>query len=1081
VASIAAEGRAALADRLARLPAQRRAVLQQLLGAESTAGPRPRPAGARVPLSHGQQRLWLLDRLTPGNVAYNESNFMRLRYAVDAGVMKRALDEIVRRHEVLRTGFPAVDEEPEQRIVAGVSLELPVRDLRQLPAAEREAEAFRQAAIDARVPFDIASAPLLRASLYRVGETDFIFALTMHHLICDGWSMGVMTAEMSVLYWSFVQGRPSPLPELPLQYGDFALWQRRSAPLQGQVAYWHRQLADLPLLELHADRPRPAEFTFRGARHPLAIEGPLLRGLLQLCEREGVTLFVLLLGAFYSLLHRYTGIDDLRVGTPVVGRDRPELEPLIGFFINTLVLRTHLEGDPSFLDVLQRVRETTLAALSHQGLPFEQILQELNPPRDKSRNPLFQIAFQLYQTQAPAGPPDAVLPFVPLATGICKFDLSMELIRIGTDVHGHVEYNTDLFESARMERLVQHYCRLLEGIVADPGQRISHLPLLDPEALQRLLLDGNDTATDFARNSSVPQVFDHVAATHADDPAVSCGDATLSYRELAQQSRDVAGLLLHNGVGRGDPVGVYLDRCVDLPGVLLGVLRAGAAYVPLDPAYPAQRLAWMAADCGARIVLASRRRMPTLEGPVGTLAIEDAPRAPEPPAIAPAPDDLAYLLYTSGTTGLPKGVAVSHRNILRTVTGTRCLGLEAGRSVLQFAPVAFDASTFEIWGPLLCGGQLVMHPPGLPTLEALGRFIRDRRIDTAFLTTGLFRQLIETCPADLRGLSVLLTGGEAMPVATARAAWKALPRTRLFNMYGPTECTTFATAYPMVDPDEIGATVPIGRPVTNTTAYVLDGRGNPVPIGIPGELHLGGEGVAQGYWQRPELTAQQFIEDRFAGRPGARLYRTGDIVERRADGNLLFIGRRDRQVKLNGYRIELAEVEAALERHESVSCAAALVTGRESPHLAAFVEPVAGARLEVQELAHFLSGQLPSHMRPERIEVLDRLPVTSVGKLDHDALATRAAVCHSGDAGNAPPRTATEQRLARLWEDLLDAQDVGVADNFFRLGGHSLAATRLLSRVRHHFQVDVSMRSFFDDPTVAGLAATIEASQPGGP
>lgn len=1082
MASLPAEDPVALADRLAHLPPQRRAALEQLLGARHASGPRPRPAGARIPLSYGQQRLWLLDRLTPGSVAYNESNFMRLRYAVDTGILKRVLNEIVRRHEVLRTGFPTVDEQPVQQVAATLTLELPLRDLRLLPAAQREAEALRQAAHDARIPFDITKPPLLRASLYRLAESDYLLALTMHHLICDGWSMGVMTVELSTLYWSFVQGRPSPLPEPALQYGDFALWQRQSAAPRAQMAYWQRQLANLPPLELPADFPRPAEFTFRGDRQPLAIEGPLMRRLLQVCEREGATLFMLLLGAFYTLLHRYTGADDLQVGSPVAGRSRPELEPLIGFFINTLVLRTSLAGNPPFVEVLNRVRETTLTALAHQDLPFEQILQELNPPRDKSRNALFQIAFQLFQAPGAAGlQQDALLPFVPLATGICKFDLSMELIWTESEIRGHIEYNTDLFGPARMARLARHYLRLLEGIVADPAQRISQLPLLDPTELQQVLTQGNDTATDFPRDSSVPEVFDRMAHAHGDAPAVVGADATLSYQELAQQSRRVASLLVQQGIGRGDPVGVYLDRCATLPAVLLGVLRAGAAYVPLDPTYPTARVAWMAADCRARVILASRALLPAMEGSVRVLTIEDAPGEAQALSVVPEPDDLAYLMYTSGSTGVPKGVGVSHRNVLRTVTGTQWLGLGPGRAVLQFAPVSFDASTFEIWGPLLNGGRLVVPPPGLPTIEALGQFIREQRIDTAFLTTALFRQLIEACPNELRGLSVLLAGGEPMPVATMRAAWKALPRTSLFNMYGPTECTTFATGYAVTDPDDIGATVPIGRPVTNTTAYVLDAERNPVPVGIPGALHLGGEGVAQGYWQRPELTAQQFIEDPFDARPGARLYRTGDIVERLEDGNLLFIGRRDRQVKFNGYRIELAEIETALERHASVSAAVALVTKGESRHLVAFVEQAAGCRVVVEELGHFLAGRLPAHMRPARIEVLDRLPVTPVGKLDRDDLAARAATCLSGNAENAPPRTAMEQRLAHLWEELLEVREVGVADNFFRLGGHSLAATRLLSRVRHHFGVDVSMRRFFDDPTVAGLAAAVEALQPGKP
>jgi amino acid adenylation domain-containing protein len=1070
---------AALADRLSRLPAERQRVFRHLLAKDSERPLGPRPAGAPVPLTFGQQRLWLLDRLVPGNCAYNETNYLRFPYAVDVDALRFAINEIVRRHEILRTCFQFIDEQPRQVVAGALTVDIPLIDLRQLPAHEREAEALRLAAERSRVPFDLAQVPLVRASIYRLDGAEFLLAVTLHHIVCDGWSLGVLVVELLVLYLSRVTGKPSPLPNLPVQYGDFAVWQRQSSAAPGivrQLSYWRRQLADLPRLDLPADRPRPAEFTFRGARQPLHISATRHDALRAFCKRENVTVFTVLLAAFYVLLHRYSGQDDLPVGSPIGGRHHKQLEPLIGHFVNPVVLRANLAGNPRFVELLAGVRDMVSAALANQDVAFDRIVEELQPARDKSRNPLFQITFQVFEVGAPGFAEEAVPPFVPVESGISKFDLAVELgVRDETALEGHIEYNTDLFDAWRIERLAAHYLTLLDGILADPSQRVSELPMLTREELHQL--DGwNHTSSDYPRDKTIPQMFAAVAAVQPAAAAVRFGNAELSYRELSSLSDRVAHHLLARGVSRGEPVAVFLERGLDMPAVLLGILKAGAAFVPLDPGYPPARLSHMLSASGARHVVsvaAGAAQPPFAAEMIDVSAVLRADAPIDPPPLISAPEDIAYIMYTSGSTGVPKGVAVTHRNILRTVLNVRYLDWGQQASVLQFSSTSFDASTFEIWGSLLNGGVLVLHPPDSATLDSLGRFIADARIDILFMTTALFREMVERCPDYLRSVGQILTGGEAMRLSTAKAAWVALPRSRLANVYGPTECTTFATSFPITDPELLGGTVPIGRPIDNTSAFLLDRYGNRVPVGIPGELYLGGDGVAQGYWREPELTAESFVPDRFSGADGGRLYRTGDLAAFRPDGNIVFLGRRDRQIKLSGYRIELEEIEAVLEGHPDVAKAAVVVTGDDPPRLVAFVAASADAR--PTDLRDFLMARLPAYMVPAQVQVCDELPLTPTGKLDRAALEQQIAPV-SGQGGKAPPRTATEIALANMWQELLRAEGIGLDDNFFDLGGHSLAATRLLSRVRDRFRVDVTMRSFFDRPTVGGLAELISAA-----
>lgn len=1083
------EDKASLARRLAALPVGQQAALRQLLKQkpQKPQAIKPRPRGAPdAPLSFGQERLWLLDQLTHGKAAYNESNLIELPFALDVDVFRRAVNEIVRRHEALRTAIRVANEELSQHVTTYLTLDIPLVDLRHLPGQERKSQALRLAAEQSSVSFDLRHAPLLRASLYRLEERNYLFALTMHHLICDGWSMGVFAVELTTLYYCFATGKDSPLPELKIQYPDFANWQREvydEKSLAPQLLYWREQLTALPQLELPTDRARPAEFSFRGARCELKITGSLYRSLLSLCERESVTLFMLLLAALYVLLHRYTGQDDIAVGSPTANRERRELEPLIGFFVNTLVLRAKVDGESSFRSFLSRVREILLAAFAHQEVPFERVIRELQPPQDKSRNPLYQVAFQLFQRpNAPGISRDTVLPFEPLATGIAKFDLTLDLIWTDDEIKGHIDYNTDLFDDARIRRMIGHYTRLLESIVADPTRRLSELEILTADETHQLLVAWNTTDHSYDRAANIPDVFRARATSKPDHVAAEFGEDMLTYGELERRSDHVAKLLSAAGVGHGELVGLYLNRCLDLPVALLGILKAGAAYVPLDPAYPRERLTYLLADSGARTILTINRHQHELSDYDAQLIFIDGEQLADGGTPTPSrPLDAgatAYIMYTSGTTGLPKGVAVTHRNILRLVDGVGWIKLKAHDRVLHFAPLAFDASTFEIWSCLLSGATLIIAPPELMSLDELGGFIRHRKIGALFLTTSLFRQLVESNAGDLRAVKVLIFGGEAMPASLAKEAWKQLPRARLTNAYGPTECTTFASFYPITNPDAFGENLPIGRPMHNTTFYILDKYGNPVPVGVPGELYIGGDGVAQGYWRQPDLTAHSFVPDRFRGAADARLYRTGDIVAYREDGNVLFLGRRDRQIKLSGYRIELGEVETAIVAHSDVSCAA-VVLDEDHTCLVAFVELSPGRQLTFSKLREFLANLIPHYMIPSQLHIVDKLFVTPNGKIDYRKLASSISTRAPTYNEDVPPRDEIERKLCDIWGELLHAERVAITDNFFELGGQSLIATRLLSRVRESFRTEVTMRDFFDNPTVAGLSAIIKAGGSG--
>jgi amino acid adenylation domain-containing protein len=941
-----------LSQRIANLAPEKRALLEQRLkerrASANTEQAFPRRDTSVPPLSFAQQRLWFLDQFKPNSPLYNVPEpAVRIRGGLNVAAVQQALDAIVARHEALRTTFTTVNGNPVQVINEHRQVKLEVIDLSTWPEAEREAETHRVLDSEAQHPFNLSRDPMLRAALLRLGKEEHVLLLVMHHIAADYWSTGVLFREFAAFYTSFAMGWALSLPELPIQYADYAIWHRQwlqGARLETQLAYWKQQLAGAPpVLELPTDRPRPLAQTYRGARQALELSPALTRALKALSLQERITLFMTLLAAFQTLLHRYTGQDDIVVGSTIAGRNRPELEGLIGFFVNTLALRADLSGNPTFRELLGRVHEVALGAYAHQELPFEQLVEELQPTRSLSYEPLFQVMFEFQNFPRALELPGLELSPLDVHTGTAKFDVSLELRQRAEDICGWFEYNTDLFEAATMARLAGHFQSLLEGIVAHPEQRLSDLPLLTPAERQQLLVAWNATAADYPQDQYLQQLFEAQAARTPDAVAVVCEDQQLTYRELNRRANQLAHYLRGHGVGPEVLVGICMERSLELVVGLLGILKAGGAYVPLDPAYPPARLAFMLDDSQAPVLLTHQcllAGLPAHQAQVVCLDADWGAIAQEPeenPARGTAADPLAYVIYTSGSTGQPKGVQIPHRAVVNFLESMRQQpGLREHDVLLAVTTLSFDIAALEVFLPLIVGARVVLASRAVATDgRQLLQTLADSQATVMQATPATWRLLLEAGWAGSPQLTVLC-GGEALPrelaqplLARAAAVW---------NLYGPTE-TTIWSAVAQVAPGD--GPVPIGRPIANTQVYLLDPHLQPVPIGVPGELYIGGHGVARGYLNRPELTAERFIVDPFRDEPQARLYKTGDLARYRPDGTLEFLGRLDQQVKLRGFRIELEEIETVLSQYPEVRQAVVLV--REDlpgdPRLVAYVVP----------------------------------------------------------------------------------------------------------------------------------------------
>jgi amino acid adenylation domain-containing protein len=1033
-----------------------------------------------LPLSFAQERLWFIDRLEPGSAVYNIPRAWRLEGALDQAALERALGEIVRRHEALRTVFAEADGAPVQVIAPFGGFALPVEDLSGWSEADREAAVRRRAGEEATRPFDLSAGPLSRAALLRLGAEDHVLLLSMHHIVSDGWSMGVLFRELSALYEAYREGRESPLAELPVQYADYAIWQREQLEgevLDRQVAYWKERLAGVPeLLDLPTDHSRPPVQTYRGAYERIELPGELLERLQALGRSEGATLYMTLLGAFQVLLSKYSGSEDIVVGSPIAGRTRREVEELIGFFVNTLVLRTDLSGDPSFREVLGRVREATLGAYEHQEVPFEKLVAELQPERSLSHAPIFQVMFTLQNAGGGGGALAGLQASgVGAAMEIAQFDLSLELAATAQGLRGGLNYSTDLFDRGTIVRMLGHLARVLEQVAANADVRLSRLELLGDSERTSVLEEWNRTDAEYPADRCIHELFEAQAARAPDAVAVVWEGETLGYAALNARANRLAHHLRALGVGPDARVGVCVERGPEMVAGLLAILKAGGAYVPLDPAYPADRLRYMLEDSAPAALITQSSLAGTFAGldvPVVELDTP-VPGWAEGPETNPAcagltPDHLAYVIYTSGSTGRPKGVMVGHRSLVNhTVWQAEAFGIGARDTVLQRTSISFDASVWELWTPLATGARMLflsseeMKDPG-----AIGRAVEEGGVTIAQFVPTLLQAVLGALP---EGASLpcrtLFCGGEPLSAALVEEA-RAAGVGEVVNLYGPTEATIDSTSH-VCGLD--GRAPAIGRPIANARMYVLDARGVPAPVGVAGELHVGGAGLARGYLGRATLTAERFVPDPFSVDGGSRMYRTGDLGRWRADGTLEFLGRTDFQVKVRGFRIELGEIEAALLEHEGVRECAVLV--RADAGEKRVVAYVAGD-VDMDALRTHVRRILPDYMVPGAFVALDRLPLTPNGKLDRRALP--APDLASAEEKYVAPRTPVEEVLAGIWAEVLRLERVGVTESFFELGGHSLLATRVVSRIREVFGVEVPLRALFEGPTVAELAGRVE-------
>lgn len=1052
-----------------------------------------RESGAVAPLSLTQQQVWLHHHIVPGEITvYNETITIHRTGTLDPAVLESCLREIVRRHEIWRTTFEVTGDDVVQ-IVHPVPDTFPLRfiDLSQLPEAERDAEALRLATHDARHPFDLHTGPLLRALLISLSDQRHRIYMTLHHLIFDAvTAYSVLVPELEALYEAFSAGQPSPLPEPRLQYADFTCWQRRNLPQTNSSehhAYWRKQMSrQIPLCHWPNDHPRPTVETHRGAIERFVLPPVLVQRLRALSQQAGVSFYMTLLAGFVAVLKRYTEQDEIVIGSLTAGRNQAELEQMAGHFVNPLTLRIDVSGNPSFRELLLRVRNVLLEGLAHEALPFAEVVKLSQQKNDPSRHPLFQIIVS-QQPRMQHVAPGWELITEEVSNGGSKLDLIVVIDDRGDTVSGPITYNPDLFDVTTIRRAVEHWRTLLAGAADDQSRGILDLPILTERERNQIVFDWNRTAVEFPRSKTLHQLFEDQVKRTPDAIAVTFEGQFLTYQELNRRADGLASHLRTLGVRPDVPVGLFLERSFQMITGVLGVLKAGGTCLPLDPAYPADRLSFMLGETQAPILITHsrlRNQLPVHNAEIVYLdAEQDLPTNAGLASDLPAMNDenIAYIIYTSGSTGQPKGVRVTHRGLVNSTLARTVYYQETLRSFLLLSSFTFDSSLAGIFWTLTTGGNLVLPPDQSRwELQDLPKIIQQQEVSHLLCVPSLYLMLLETGTKEqFKSLQVAIVAGEACPSDLVRQHFVLVPHANLYNEYGPTETTVWCSVY-KCRPQSDSLRVPIGRPPANVQLYLLDAQMQPVPIGVAGELFIGGAGVSAGYLHRPELNALRFVPNRFSGTVGDKLYRTGDRVRYLADGNLEWLERVDGQVKLRGYRIELGEIEAVLETHPVVEQAVVAVrTEGEQQHLVAYVT-LNGTPPTAGELRRFLRARLPEHMVPAAYSRVEQWPLLPNGKVDRKGVLRATAVSLADSEPGGAPRTKVECGLVGIWQKLLNVEKVGIDQNFFELGGHSLLAMRVMAHIRSLFGVELPVRRLFEEPTLAGLAAAVEEAQASG-
>ena len=1066
---------------------------KSLIATETQTIPRRGATSIPAPLSFAQQRLWFLEQLDVGTPTYNLPFSVRLTGLLDITILEQSINEIVRRHETLRTTFAMANGQAVTVIAPTLNLALPVKDLRSLSENERKIAAQKAALSQAQQYFDLTQSPLFRVLLLRLDEEESILLITFHHTIFDGWSIDLFLKEVAAFYEAFSSGRPSPLPELPIQYSDFAQWQRewlQGKVLERQSRYWKQQLSGrLPVLELPTDYPRPAKRSFRGKVQSFVLSRTLSEAIQKLSQQEKSTPFMTLLAAFKTLLYRYSGQEDIIVGSPVANRNRTEIEKLIGFFVNTLVLRTDISGNPTFCELLGRIRELVSEAHAYQDVPFERLVEELQPERELNRQPIFQVMFAFQD--APIHTlkfSNLILEPVETHNGASMFDLTLDMLDTEQGFTGFFEYNTDLFDSATILRMIGHFQTLLEGIVADHDRKVSELPILTRFEQQKILVEWNSTAADYPKGACIHALFEFQVERTPNAIATVFGEDQMTYRELNRRANQLAHYLQKLGVGPEVLVCICVDRSLEMLVGILGILKAGAAYVPMDPTNPTKRLVFMLEDTEASVLVTQQHLQKNFPDHNGHTVCLDSDwqdvleENDENPQYNVSAENLAYVIYTSGSTGIPKGVLISHRALVnRCVAIMEHYALEPHDRVLQFASISFDVSLEEIFPSLLSGATIILRLAQVPlSFEAFSTFVKKEKLTILNLPTTYWHEWVSELsrsnsqpPPSLR----LVVVGTEQASAKHLAIWKGLvhDRVRWINAYGPTEATITTTIYEACQEDRYANTVPIGRPLNNTRLYLLDRFLRPVPIGIPGELYISSVSLARGYLRRPELTDETFIPDPFDDEPGARLYKTGDLARYLPDGNIEFLGRVDHQVKIRGFRVELGEIETSLTAHPAIHEAVVVVREDVSGNkrLAAYIISDREEKLSISGLRDFLKKQLPDYMVPAIFTFLEAFPLTSSGKIDRHNLPDPDFDRSEFTTTFVAPRNPTEELLADIWAEILGFEKIGIHDNFFDLGGHSLLSMQLMSKIAAVMNLNASVKLLFLHPTIARLTTAL--------